>query len=265
MTRFICSQNRTEIETVKKQLFHAGIRSEIRNNPLAAALRVTRLELWLEDERDLFNASKLYAGLQNNGAKPAEPDTLAENIPANGYVEVDEPEAVSTPQLGGQSEPDPDEVSEASALLEKELEQMLERESELVQDCASLRSQVKELEEKLARSEAELARQTETREAAARKHTAEISKLHSALELERKERGRAEEARERERSEAEKKLRSHEEVLKAAEERMAEAVAAQESLQKELLEQKERQKHAYAESLNTLRSKLKAKRAGQCG
>src|SRR5206468_2834128 len=62
--RLMCSQNRNEVEAVKKELLKAGIPSETRPHPVAEALGVNGLELWIQNERDFFDASKLYARLQ---------------------------------------------------------------------------------------------------------------------------------------------------------------------------------------------------------
>lgn len=259
------------MEAVKKELFLAGIRSEIRSNPLAEALRVTRLELWLEDERDLFNASKLYATLQGRASgKAAERAPAPQSNPAEEYIEVevsDEPNQPQRPMSEGhadsRSEPNADEVSQASALLEKEIEKMLQRESELTTACAALQSQVNELTQKLAQSQADITREAESRAAVEKKLSAEVSKLQGAIEREKKERVRAEETLEREKGQIQQKLQSRDEAVRVAEERAAKAVVARESLEKQLQAQKERQMHAYAESLNTLRSKLQAKRTGR--
>jgi len=266
MTRFICSQKRSEIEAVKKELFRAGIRSEIRNNPLAEALRVTRLELWLEDERDLFNASKLYAALQESApAKPPEVIPAAPESPTTSFIEADVPDTTEQPHQDANGAPDPggeppaDELSQASVLLEKEIEQALERESRLSDTCASLRNQLKELTEKLAQNQTELNRETEERAATERKHTSEISKLQEALEREKQQRRRAEETLEDQTRKAREQLQSRDKALKEAEERASKAMADQKGLGEQLLAQREEQRHAYAESLKNLRSKLQHK------
>ncbi len=225
MTRFICSQDRAEIETVKKELFRAGIRSEIRSNPLADALRVVRLELWLEDERDLFNASKLYAGIQSrNGRKPVDSAAAQRTEPPEIYVDVDDPpgnrkvrkqrgrEEAEQPQPEAASET----LMEASALLEKEIETALEREAELARKCGGLHSRIEELTGALAKAETELARERESRQTYEKKAAAEVLSLQSACERERSGRVRAEEQLEHEKRESQDTLRSRNEALKTA-------------------------------------------------
>src|SRR5512133_234482 len=91
MARLMCSKDRAEVELVKKHLFKAGIPSEIRSNPLAAALRVTRLELWVQDERDYFRASQLYSGMQARGVIDSSEPVAETPARAADFIEVDEP------------------------------------------------------------------------------------------------------------------------------------------------------------------------------
>ncbi len=58
------SKHRDEVGAVKSELFKAGIRSEIRTDPVAEALNVLRLEVWVENESDYLMASKIYDRLQ---------------------------------------------------------------------------------------------------------------------------------------------------------------------------------------------------------
>ena len=85
--RLMCSQSRAEIEAVKDELTKAGIATETRNNPMAEALGVNGLELWVQDERDFFNAANLFARMQAPAfLSSAEPDgavlPLAQQPPA---------------------------------------------------------------------------------------------------------------------------------------------------------------------------------------
>ena len=57
-----------EIEALKNEFFMAGIVAEIRNNPVAEALGISGVELWVQDERDFFTASKLYAEMQDRAS-----------------------------------------------------------------------------------------------------------------------------------------------------------------------------------------------------
>ncbi len=317
MTRFICSHDRTEIEAVKKELFLAGIRSEVRSNPLAQALRVTRLELWLEDERDMFNASKLYAGIQARGnGKSGAPPSPRKHEPAEVYVEVDEPTPARNHQSGSSrassSDPegsDNDALINASALLEKEIEAVLQRESELAGTCASLHTKLNSMAQELARAQAELASEKENREAAEKKQSTELAALRESVERERSARATAEEQLEREKrsrdetlktvqvkldktlqqlqsqqmavvelrkeivakehqSEEQEKIVSkaraeaaaEHEARIAAEEKAERAVAARTEAEQRLARDKQRQAETFAESLNSIRARLQAKR-----
>jgi chromosome segregation ATPase len=80
-----------------------------------------------------------------------------------------------------------EELEQASSLLEKEIDEMIERESEVVTECASLRRKMKEMGQALAAARAALARENETRAAAEREHAKKLSGLQSALEHERHE------------------------------------------------------------------------------
>ncbi|HEY5909027.1 MAG TPA: hypothetical protein VJA21_00330 [Verrucomicrobiae bacterium] len=329
MTRLMCSKNRTEVESVKKELFRAGIRSEIRSNPLADALRVTRLELWVEDERDLFSASKLYAEMQARasvsttgraGASRNEDPKVFFEVPAPDdqpdHRQRRHPDGSHSRNGGGDQG---GELEQASSLLEKEIDNLLERESKLAEMCASLRSQNRELNEALALARSEAAREKESRVAADKEQAAEVLGLRSNLEHEKAEHARAAEQLERERLEARQQLKSRDEALTearnkletklqqveaqqtavvelrkelvareleskehekllakahaegaaereariAAEERAQQTAAAQKALEKQLAAQKDlqHQVEACAASLNSLRSRLQAKRA----
>src|ERR1041385_3900585 len=66
--RLIASENETEIEEVRMELLKAGIASEKRRQLLAEAFGVGAVELWVQNERDFFNASVLYARMQQPAA-----------------------------------------------------------------------------------------------------------------------------------------------------------------------------------------------------
>jgi chromosome segregation ATPase len=112
------------------------------------------------------------------------------------------------------SEPQREELEQASSLLEKEIDEMLERESGLVADCASLRSKMKELGQALAEGRVAFARETESRAAAEREQAEKLSGLQSVLECERAKRARAEEQFGRERHEWQQQLKSRDDSLK---------------------------------------------------
>src|SRR5262245_4921917 len=70
--RFMCAGNEKEIELVREKLFEAGIASETRRHPMAETFGVSGLELWVENEQDFFNASTLYARLQQKSPNSPE-------------------------------------------------------------------------------------------------------------------------------------------------------------------------------------------------
>ncbi len=246
----MCSPDPAEIEAVKGEFFKAGILAETRNNPVAEALGIGGVELWVMDEQDFFTASKLYADLRARtswkcGGAAAYPQAEAPD-PSIGLAE---PEAgngdrpnrgVNSSNSRHVSEPEREELEQASSLLEKEIDEMLKRESESVAECASLRSKMKELGQALAEGQAAFARETESRAAAEREQAEKLSALQSALECERAKRARAEE-------------------------QAGVAAEAQKLLEKQLLDQKdlEQRVQAHVASINSLDSKLQAKRAAR--
>src|SRR5262245_6655079 len=70
--RLISSGNEHEVEEVRRELLKAGIASEKRRHPIAEAFGVSGVELWVQNERDFFNASQLYARMQHLAANPLE-------------------------------------------------------------------------------------------------------------------------------------------------------------------------------------------------
>ena len=222
--KLMCSQDPAEIEAVRNALSQAGIVAETRNNPVAEALGISGVELWVMDERDCFNASKLYAEMQDRpsgrcGGATAHPQAEVPDL----HIARDEPEAgkAERPNRGVNgsnsqhaSEPQREELAQASSLLEKEIDEMLERESGLVTDCASLRSKVKELGQALEEGRVAFARETESRAAAEREQAEKLSGLQSALERERAARARVEQQLGRERHEWQQQLKTRDDSLK---------------------------------------------------
>jgi hypothetical protein len=94
MIRLMCSRDRREVETLKSTLFRAGIRSEIRINPLAFEVGVTQLDLFI-DERDLFDASKIRQSLETLAGADDAPGSPKGCRRMNGSVEVEESELVT--------------------------------------------------------------------------------------------------------------------------------------------------------------------------
>lgn len=189
MIRLMCSEHPEEVAAVKSELFKAGIRSEIRKNPVTAALRITRLELWVENENAYFLAHNLYSDMQARGRKVHEPITL-ENMPETSVGMAGLPARPSGSVSGevaklhgnNHSQPPGGELREASALLEREIIEVLKRQDALSETCATLRSEV----ERLGRSLGEA-------QAAAEKKAAEFADVKSSLERELAERARSEE------------------------------------------------------------------------
>jgi predicted nucleic acid-binding Zn-ribbon protein len=194
------SNDRQEVESLKRKLFKAGIRSEIRGNPLANVLGITRHEVFI-DERDLLRASKVrhdletvvsvddVAGSPGGGrgidgiVKGEEPElvTEAEVLPSPSTEPPREESPGRRPETGG-AEPKI-EFAQATALLEKEVEELLVRESKLVNRCSSLEEKLKVRDESLAQARADLAREASNRSSAEKK-LAEGCEARASLENE---------------------------------------------------------------------------------
>jgi hypothetical protein len=193
----MCSQNPAEVETVKNELLKAGIAAETRPHSLAQELGASGVELWVQDERDFFNAARLLARMQDRaagrtGGSVANPQ---EETPERS-IGVAKPAAEphSVPQRGGNNADSRragasrhEELKRARSLLETGIEEMFARERELAEECASLRAKVKELTQALAQGEAAFASEIEGRAAAEKNLVEQISCLVRARELEREE------------------------------------------------------------------------------
>ena len=70
--RLMCAGNEKEIGMVRSKLLEAGIPSETRRHPIAESLGVNGIELWVQNERDFFNASQLYARFKHQAANRSE-------------------------------------------------------------------------------------------------------------------------------------------------------------------------------------------------
>jgi chromosome segregation ATPase len=221
--RLMCSQDRTEVEGVKNELFKAGILAETRNNPVAEALGVSGIELWVQDERDFFNAAKLYARMQDrtsrkSGALPASPVVEFPGLRANASrAEADGAEdlwqRVKVDETNPSCEQRHEQLEQASSLLETEIEEMLERESELAGECEALRSKVNQLSEALSKAQSALARETDCRAAAEREQAEKVSALTTSLEQARQELARAEAQFAREKSDLQQQFKSRDDLL----------------------------------------------------
>jgi len=205
----MCSSRQEEVSAVKRELFKAGIRSEIRRNPLTAALNITRLELWVENDNDYFAAQKCYARMQTRARSSHEP--AVEVHPTETAVVVEDPPPAPTEEVS-RAGTDWDEknarqrpggeLEEASLLLAKEIEEALEREDALSETCAALRSEVASLSRSISESQA-----------AAEKKAAEFAALQNSLERELAEHTRSEDRLKGEVRELQSRVKSAEETL----------------------------------------------------
>src|SRR5215831_8439253 len=88
--RLMCSQHQSEVEMIKVELLKAGIPSETRPNPVAESLGLRGLELWVQNEQDLYRASKVYARFKDRTANSVEAPA-AFGCPASGAKSQAEP------------------------------------------------------------------------------------------------------------------------------------------------------------------------------
>src|SRR6266566_9022091 len=211
--RLMCSRDPAEVEALQNEFFKAGIAVATRSNPVAESLGIRAVELWVTDERDFFTASKLYAEMRDRtsgkcggaGANLAFRGKFSERTsafrigdgatvplqaetPDQHHPKEPEPGKVKPPNRGVNgsnskhaNEPQREALEQASSLLEKEIDDMLKRESELVTECASLRSKMEEMGQALAEARAALGRETESRAAAEREQVKKLSGLQSAM------------------------------------------------------------------------------------
>jgi len=159
MTRLMCSTQHAEVGAVKRELFKAGIRSEIRSNPVSGALNVNRLELWVENDNEFFEAQRHYANMQAQAGNGDDPD--ATEVPTEIPTNSENFEPASTWALS-QGAPDlveenqghrpGGELDPASLLLEKEIEEVPEPTYVLSEPVAALRNEVESLGQSLFNS-----------------------------------------------------------------------------------------------------------------
>jgi chromosome segregation ATPase len=162
--KLMCSQNPDDVKVVKNELLKAGIPSETRVQPIAGPAGFGRVELWVENERDFVTASKLYGRIQDR----------ASGRPAGNGADSKVPGASRR-----------EDLKHARLLLERGIEEMFQRESELAGECASLRSKAEESSQGLAKVQAALAREIEGRAVAEKNQAEQIAGLTRALEAER--------------------------------------------------------------------------------
>ena len=188
----MCSRNQDEVEVVKNELLKAGITAELRREPIAEAMGVTAIELFVPDPRNFFNASKVYARIKERAGLPTtQPQSEIPEPPA--ATAKPQAEQQSSPARNGNgadskqaNEPRREEWKQASSLVEKGIAQMFRLESESRAECASLRSKVEELTQALAKEQAARAREIEGRVVMEKTHAEQISALTTTLEREKK-------------------------------------------------------------------------------
>jgi uncharacterized phage infection (PIP) family protein YhgE len=199
-TRLMSSRNRQETETLQSKLSKAGIVSEIRYNSVEAKRGITRLEI-VVDERDLFRASKVCQGLETAASaddaagSPGGGRTINGSVKSEEAERVTEAEVLPSPSTESLREENPGcgretggaepagGFAQATALLEKQVEELLVAGSKLIDRCSSLEEKVKTLDESLAQARADLAGEASNRSSAEKKLT-EVCEARALLEKE---------------------------------------------------------------------------------
>jgi chromosome segregation ATPase len=180
------------------------------------------------------------------------------------YAQESEPEdqpyqhpacQLSDAGLDQMGEPGREELKQASLLLERGIEQMFRREGELANKCASLCSQIEELQQELAQQKAALASEAENRAALERKHSEKISSLLANQERDRHE------WRQQVQSRDEALIQSREEVESASRLLQAEQAAAA-TLREEIVSLQVQQEEM-VRSLAQAREELAAEQAAR--
>jgi hypothetical protein len=258
----MCSKDRQDLMGLESELSRAGIRHEIRGNPLTAALGLTRFEIHVA-QADLPVAAKIWRELAAEGDAQNSPrdlqDTPGINVliePAQSDLVVDAclipAPATESPQDNdpdrqpgtGRNEPKSD-LAQATASLRDEVEALLARELELVNRCSSLEEKVKALDEALEHSRAEFAREVSNRSDVEKK-LAEVGEGRASLE--------------KEMHALELRLKTSEQALATAESRLDSQAQQREQLMKERSEE-QLQTQAYVGTVNDLRGQIRARLA----
>jgi DNA repair exonuclease SbcCD ATPase subunit len=213
--RLMCSGNENEVEAVKSQLLKAGIPAEARRHPIAEAFGVSGAELWVENEHDFHDASKVYAHLKPHGAKSQEAPEISREADTSGHS-VSGPKEQPQPssarpqdiiEAGSRPIVQPSvDLKHASSLLQKGIEEMFLHESELVGECASLRGKIEKLTQALAQAQNDIATEIKTREEAERNQAQQVTGLLDSIA--------------RERWEWQEKLKSNDDAFKNAKEQV---------------------------------------------
>ncbi len=264
MIRLMCSKNRQELETLGSKLHGDGIRYEIRGNPLATALGIARFEIYVQ-EGDLSAASQVCQGLAAEGGEEDAMGDLLGSRRFNGFVQPAQSDAVieaqvipdpttgPAPNNGSERQPETGsnesktDLARATALLEEEVEALLARETELVNRCSSLEEKVKGLDEALAHTRADLAREVSNRSGAEMK-LAGVGEARASLE--------------KEKHALELRLKASGQALATAQGQLESEARQREQLMKERSEGHV-QTQSYVGTVNDLRSQIRARLAAR--
>jgi hypothetical protein len=188
--RLMCAGHETEIELVKKELFKAGISSEMRRHPIAEGLGVDGVELWVHNEQDFSTATGLFTRLQSKAAQSPKtpPGPKAGTSKTSGpKPQAEPPKDVAKIEPIPVVQPRSLELNEASSLLQKGIEKMLLHESELTGECASLHGKVEELTRALALAKADFLKEIKNREVVEQYQSNRLTSLLDTLTRERRE------------------------------------------------------------------------------
>lgn len=264
--RLMCAGKEKEIGLIRSKLLEAGIASETRRHPIAESLGVDGLELWVQNEQDFFNASKIYNHLQQtSGDSLGTPKTSpkaeihAHSVtgPKPSAELSDTPKDVCNVVSKPVVQPRRLEFKHASSLLQKSIEEILLCESELEGECASLRAKVEQLTRALAQAQADVGQEIKTREAAERNQSEQLTGVLDTIA--------------RERREWQQKLKSSDDSIKSAKEQVGAMSllleteqAAAETLQQKIVElqlQRDEQERSLCDTRKDLVAERKARLA----
>lgn len=220
--RLMCSQDQAEVDALRAELSKAGIVSEMRNHPVAEALGVSGVELWVQDERDFYDAANLFARMQGvKGAGGGEIlinptdnlDEVFQRVPraagSNGQAAPGDQAA----ELSHDGEQKPEEFEHTSSLLEREIEEMLECERKLAAECASLKANAQSLNQTLTEAQTALRAESQARVETEKKLGEEVAGLRSGLEVEKSQHEQTKDKHKREREQWQQELKSRDESL----------------------------------------------------
>jgi len=259
--RLMCTGNENDVADVKNQLLKAGIPAETRRHPIAEALGVTGVELWVENEQDFHDASEIYARLQLQGANDPEAPQSSRTADTSGRI-VGAPKAQAEPLSSRPKDvskvesrpvvqPSVD-LKQASSLLQKGIEEMFLHESALAGECASLQGEVEKLTQALSQAQADVATEIKTREEAERNQAEQLNGLLDSFA--------------RERWDWQEKLKSNDTAFKNAKEqiaslsRMLQAQQAAATAFKQELAALELQRDQHQQSVSDARKEADAQR-----